>query len=73
MKKIIREVRFLDSAKFMASSLDSLMKDLGKDKLHDVRREFGGKTDFISRKGVYPYDWMDCFDKFLQKKNPTTD
>ena len=77
-KEIIHEVRFLDSAKFMASSLDSLVKNLGKYKLHHVRREFGGKTDLISRKGVYPYDWMDCFDKslevnFIQKKNSTTD
>ena len=67
-KEIIHEVRFLDSAKFMASSLDSLVKNLGKDKLHHVRREFGGKTYLISRKGVYPYDWMDCFDKFSRGK-----
>ena len=54
----------------MASSLDSLVKNLGKDKLHHVKREFGGKTDLISRKGVYPYDWMDCFDKFSEAKLP---
>ena len=77
-KEIIHEIRFLDSAKFMASSLDSLVKNLGKDKLHHVRREFGDKTDLskarcetlISRKGVYPYDWMDCFDKFSRGKLP---
>ena len=68
-KEIIHEVRFLDSAKFMASSLDSHVKNLGKDKLHHVS-EFGGKTDLISRKGVYPYDWMDCFDKFSRCKLP---
>ena len=69
-KEIIHEVRFLDSAKLMASSLDSLVKNLGNDKLHNVRREFCGKTDLISRKGVYPYDWMDCFDKFSRDKLP---
>ena len=53
----------------MASSLDSHVKNLGKDKLHHVS-EFGGKTDLISRKGVYPYDWMDCFDKFSRCKLP---
>ena len=37
-KEIIHEIRFLDSAKFIASSLDSLVKNLGKDKLHHVRR-----------------------------------
>ena len=67
-KDIIHGIRFLDSAKLMASSLDSLVKNLGKDKLHHVRREFGGKTDLISRKGVYPYDCMDCFDKFSETK-----
>ena len=69
-KEIIHEVRFLDSAKLMASSLDSLVKNLGNDKLHNVRREFCGKTDLISGKGVYPYDWMDCFDKFSRDKLP---
>ena len=69
-KDIIHEIRFLDSAKFMASSLDYLVKNLGKDKLHHVRREFGGKTDLISRKGVYPYDFMGCFDKFSETKLP---
>ena len=58
----------------MASSLDSLVKNLGKEKLYNVRRKFGGKTDLsealISRKGVYPYDYMDCFDKFSEEKLP---
>ena len=67
---IMHEIRFLDSAKFMASSLDSLVKNLGKEKLHHVRREFRGKTDLISRKGVYPYDYMDCFDKLSEEKRP---
>ena len=54
----------------MASSLDSLVKNLGKDKLHRVRREFGEKTPLISRKGVYPYDWMNSFVKFSEEKLP---
>ena len=54
----------------MVSSLDSLVKNLGKHKLHHVRREFGGKTDLISRKDVYPYDWMDCFDEFSETELP---
>ena len=54
----------------MVSSLDSLVKNLGKHKLHHVRREFGSKTDLISRKDVYPYDWMDCFDEFSETELP---
>ena len=77
-KQIMNDIRFLDSAKLMASSLDSLVKNLGKEKLHHVRREFGEKTDLskalcealISRKVVYPYDWMDSFVKFSEEKLP---
>ena len=68
-KPIMHEIRFLDSAKFMASSLDSLVKNLGKEKLY-VRREFGEKTPLISRKGVYPYDYMDSLLKFSEEKLP---
>ena len=77
-KPLMYNIRFLDSAKFMASSLDSLVKNLGKEKLYHVRREFGEKTDLskalcealISRKGVYPYDYMDSFAKFSEEKLP---
>ena len=69
-KPKMHEIRFLDSTKFMASSLDSLVKNLGKEKLYNVRREFGGKTDLISRKGVYPYDYMDSLQKFSEEKFP---
>ena len=43
-KPIMHEIRFLDSANFMASSLDSLVKNLGNEKLYNVRREFGKKS-----------------------------
>ena len=66
----MHEIRFLDSAKFMASSLDSLVKNLGKEKLCNVRREFGEKTPLISRRGVYPYDYMDSLLKFSEEKLP---
>ena len=62
-KPLLYEMRFFHSAKFMAS-FDSLVTNLGKDKLNHVRKEFKGKTDFISRKGVYPYGWMDCSNNF---------
>ena len=69
-KPKMHEIRFLDSAKFMASSLDSLVKKLGKEKLYNVRREFGEKTPLISRKGVYPCDYMDSLLKFSEEKLP---
>ena len=67
-KPIIHEIRFLDSAKFMASSLEKLVNNMENHKFY-VKKEFN-KTDLISRKGVYPYDYMDCFDKFSEEKLP---
>ena len=81
-KPILNEMRFLDSAKFMASSLDSLVKNLGKEKLYNVRREFGGKTDLsealISEKVfILMIIWIALINSlkknFLQKKNFSID
>ena len=69
-KPIMHEIRFLDSAKFMASSLEKPVNNMENHKLHNVKKEFDDKTDLISRKGVYPYDYMDCFDKFSEEKHP---
>ena len=65
-KPIFREIRFLDSCKFMASSLDKLVKNLDKDKLTSTKRYFNHNEDFelVSKKGVYPYEYMDCLEKF---------
>ena len=49
--------------KFMGSSLDALVRNLEKDQLVQMKRIFGDKADLLSRKGVYPYDWMDSFEK----------
>ena len=63
-KKIFHEIKFLDSMKFMASSLDGLIKNLQKDQLIYTKNIFGNKADLLARKGVYPYEFMDSFEKF---------
>ena len=62
-KVIKHEKKFVDSMKFMGSSLDALVRNLEKDQLVQMKRIFGDKADLLSRKGVYPYDWMDSFEK----------
>ena len=55
---------FLDSFQFMSSSLDKLISNLPK--------EFTGKKlSLMSQKGMYLYDYMDCFEKFDQMELPT--
>ena len=62
------ELRFNDSFKFMSSSLDSLTKNL----VSSSKQLFGFEDyselqyDLLTRKGIYPYEYMsswDCFEK----------
>ena len=57
---IKHEIRFIDSFKFMASSLEGLVGNLtksGLEKLKETKKEFGEKVKLLSRKGIYPYEW----------------
>ena len=65
---------FIDSFQFMSSSLDKLVSDLPKDDLIYTSKVFKGKKlNLMSQKGVYPYDFMDSFEKFNQKELPNKD
>ena len=65
---------FIDSFQFMSSSLDKLVSNLPKDDLIYTSKAFKGKRlDLISQKGVYPYYYMDSFEKFNEKELPTKD
>ena len=68
--EIKHEIRFLDSFKFMASSLEGLVGNLGLEKLIETRKEFGEKAELLSRKGIYPYDYMNGIEKFSEEKLP---
>ena len=51
----------------MASSLSQLVVDLkqsGIDKFKNDEQEFGSDTELMTRKGIYPYSFMDRYDKF---------
>ncbi|XP_068704896.1 uncharacterized protein [Montipora foliosa] len=62
---------FIDSFQFMSSSLDKLVSNLPKEALIYTSRKFKGKElDLMSKKGVYPYDFMDSFEKFNEKLPP---
>ena len=66
-----REIRFIDSFKFMASSLDRLVANLDESALLCVKRFFSGEQfDLVKRKGVYPYDYMDSLNKFQDTELP---
>ena len=64
----------IDSFQFMSSSLDRLVSNLPNDDLIYTSKVFKGKRlNLMSQKGVYPNDFMDCFEKFNQTELPTKD
>ena len=66
-----RELRFIDSLRFMASSLDKLSSNLKIDRFVNLKKYNGGnQLSHLLRKGVYPYDYVDCLKKLHEKSLP---
>ena len=87
MEKLISfswgQFRFVDSFAFLSSSLDRLVQNTPKKNLRitggvyfclgrgTLRQLMNKKFDLVTRKGVYPYEYMDSFDRFEEKELPT--
>ena len=70
-KIVKREIRFVDSFKFMASSLDKLTANLDEASFQCVKKFFHGEQfDLVRRKGVYPYDYVNSLTKLSETKLP---
>ena len=70
-KEVKRKIRFIDSFKFMAASLDSLVKNLPKDSFKNITEFYeGNELKLLLRKGVFPYDWFDNFGKLSSTSLP---
>lgn len=54
----------------MASSVDSLVANLSRDKITETMKVFKDKIDLVSRKGPYPYDYMDSIIEFNETELP---
>jgi len=65
--KLKHKLRFLDSFKFMASSLDKRVNNLKPEQFENVKKHFDVNFDTLLRKGVFLYD---CFNS-LEKLNET--
>ena len=63
---------FIDSFQFMSSSLDKLVSNLPAEALKYTNKRFPKeKFKLMTRKGIYPYDYMDSFEKFNKTELPT--
>ena len=72
MAFMIGNLIFTDSFQFMNQSLSNLANNLPKDGFYHTENEFGANSlELITKKGVYPYDYMDVFNKFKEEGLPS--
>ena len=73
-KPLYHATRFIDSFKFMATSLEKLTANLPKDSFTNVKKYYKGeKLELVTRKGVYPYEYMDRPEKLKETQLPPSE
>ena len=74
-KQVVKKIqlRFIDSFRFMASSLDKLAKNLDDDQCKNLRDFYSDEEHFklMRRKGSYPYEYVDSWEKFEETELPS--
>lgn len=59
---------FIDSFQFMSDSLDNLVNNLPEESFFYTGEEFKeNKLNLMKKKGIYPYDYMDSFERFGER------
>ena len=70
-KPIKHKIRFIDSFKFMSTSLDNLVNNLPDDAFNNLEGCYKGeKLSLVKGKGVYPYEYMDSLERLDETKLP---
>ena len=66
-----KNLLLIDSMQFMDSSLDKLVKKLSDQDFRYLVEEFGSiNLELLKHNGDYPYEYMNSFEKFNEKKLP---
>ena len=70
-KPVKRELRFIDSLRFMPSSLDALSQNLEDEQCKELAKEYiGEQFKLLRKKGVYPYEHMDSIERLAETELP---
>ena len=64
------EIRFIDSFKFLQTSLANLVSNLSPDDFHNTKHIFKNDTSLLTRKGVFPYDYVSSLEKLSETQLP---
>ena len=70
IKNINFEIRFIDSYKFLKGSLEFLAGKLKEEDFDNIKREFQHNTELVTKKGVYPYDYVSNLGKLSETQLP---
>ena len=65
------EIRFIDSFKFLQASLADLVKNLKSSDFKNLNRVIKHNSSLLTRKGVYPYDYVTSINKLKETKLPS--
>ena len=67
------EIRFIDSFKFLQTSLAKLVSNHTPRDFKNLNRVIKNNSSLLTRKGVYPYDYVTSIDKLKETKLPSKD
>ena len=70
MVSLYFEIRFIDSFKFLQTSLANLGCNLQPDDFHNTKEIFRENVELLTRKGVYPYDYVSSNEKLSETQLP---
>ena len=66
-----RELRFIDTFKFMTASLDTLSNNLGTNQCTNLGAMYSGKQfNLLERKGIFPYEYINSVDRLNEDRLP---
>ncbi|MGH9021455.1 MAG: hypothetical protein ACRDV0_10690 [Acidimicrobiales bacterium] len=73
LKRKYLKLRFIDSFKFLAASLENLGNGLSTHELKETRKNFVNESQFnlMRKKGVFPYSFIDSMEKMNNPTLPT--
>lgn len=82
MSPRVGRLKLIDSLQFLSASLDKLVSGLDKfqyikqlavSKVGDNVIGYKSKLKLLKRKGVFPYEYIDSFDKYNDTSLPSVD